>query len=100
VSDIHRIVTNIFKLSQPGLAISGGVDSMAMAALCSDLQKEPILHGLVHRHTHFKFKAFIVDHSARIGSGHEAADVKQLICSRQGKYYDKQASTQLRSHST
>ena len=46
-----------------GLAISGGVDSMALAALCAKISQ-------------FKFHAFVVDHGARNGSELEAEAVK------------------------
>lgn len=51
-----------------GLAISGGVDSMALATLCADM-KQP---GQVLRP---KFHAFVVDHGARSGSRNEAEAV-------------------------
>jgi tRNA(Ile)-lysidine synthase len=71
-----------------GLAISGGVDSMALAALCSQLQ------DLSHQGLHFgtkelsselstpsplKFRAFVVDHGARPGSNLEAEAVSKLL---------------------
>ena len=43
------------------MAISGGVDSMALAALCADL-KCHIPAAQAHQ---FEFTAFIVDHKAR-----------------------------------
>jgi tRNA(Ile)-lysidine synthase len=52
-----------------GLAISGGVDSMALATLCSML-----LHDK-SRATKLRFKAFVVDHGVREGSNEEATAV-------------------------
>lgn len=49
-----------------GLAISGGVDSMALAALCSRLDD-------------CSFHAFVVDHGARQGSEKEAEAVKREV---------------------
>ncbi|KAI9883110.1 MAG: hypothetical protein M1823_005133 [Watsoniomyces obsoletus] len=56
-----------------GLAISGGVDSMALARLCQNLatKTRPDLN--------LSFKAFIVDHGARSGSAAEAAKVAELL---------------------
>jgi len=49
-----------------GIAVSGGVDSMALAKLCMELRKS-------RRYTYKpNFHAFIVDHKARPGSGKEA----------------------------
>jgi len=49
-----------------GIAVSGGVDSMALAKLCVELRKS-------RRYTYKpNFHAFIVDHRARPGSGKEA----------------------------
>ncbi|KAH8601300.1 PP-loop family-domain-containing protein [Bisporella sp. PMI_857] len=57
-----------------GLAISGGVDSMALVALCSKVQ--------VFRNSNTKFHAFVVDHGVRKGSDVEAKSVSLLIESR------------------
>ncbi|OBT57205.1 hypothetical protein VE04_02700 [Pseudogymnoascus sp. 24MN13] len=52
-----------------GLAISGGVDSMALASLCSRIQSKD----------RFKFRAFVVDHKVRAGSGDEAHAVAKIL---------------------
>lgn len=54
-----------------GLAISGGVDSMALAALCSQLQGS--------RDDSVDFHAFVVDHGARPESSQEARNVSQAL---------------------
>ncbi|KAL9118540.1 MAG: hypothetical protein Q9187_004910 [Circinaria calcarea] len=51
-----------------GLALSGGVDSMALATLCRGLQCDTRLKTQFK----FSFEAFIVDHKARNGSSEEA----------------------------
>jgi tRNA(Ile)-lysidine synthase len=56
-----------------GLAISGGVDSMALATLCSGL-RESSQHG-----KHLSFTAFIVDHGLRSGSHDEALEVAEFL---------------------
>ncbi|KFY38953.1 hypothetical protein V494_04159 [Pseudogymnoascus sp. VKM F-4513 (FW-928)] len=52
-----------------GLAISGGVDSMALASLCSGIQNKD----------RFRFRAFVVDHKVRVGSGDEAHAVAKIL---------------------
>jgi tRNA(Ile)-lysidine synthase len=76
---------------QSGLAISGGVDSMALAALCSQLQdlsqfsvhppKQSFLRPL-------QFRAFIVDHGLRAGSALEAEAVSRVLEGR-GNVFQK-----------
>jgi hypothetical protein len=56
-----------------GLAISGGVDSMALATLCSGL-REPS-----HKGEAPSFTAFIVDHGLRPGSRDEAVQVANFL---------------------
>lgn len=64
-----------------GLAISGGVDSMALAALCSRLQaasrsqdgEAPLLT---------EFRAFVVDHGVREGSNDEANSVAKIMAEK------------------
>ena len=51
-----------------GIAVSGGVDSMALAALCSDLLRYPP----AKQRFDFHFAAFVIDHKARPGSSKEA----------------------------
>lgn len=54
-----------------GIAVSGGVDSMALAGLCKRLQNsKPNL---------YRFHAIVVDHKARSGSTQEAAEVQQVL---------------------
>ncbi|RKF58367.1 putative tRNA-lysidine synthase [Erysiphe neolycopersici] len=60
-----------------GLAISGGVDSMALALLCSNLQ---LCDSLEYRR--LRFHAFIVDHGIRTGSDREAVSVAKILASR------------------
>jgi len=49
------------------IAVSGGVDSMALAYLCRKLQEE--------QPSRFHFKAFVVNHMARENSTEEAKSV-------------------------
>ncbi|KAG9248687.1 mitochondrial tRNA-lysidine synthetase [Calycina marina] len=58
--------------SKLGLAISGGVDSMALAVLCSKIQNRPECPK-------FTFQAFVVDHGVRKGSDHEAISVSKVL---------------------
>jgi len=66
-----------------GLAVSGGVDSMTLAALCSQLNNQSftdIVKSGNEKAFQFSggilsFKAFIVDHGARPDSMEEAVDV-------------------------
>ena len=58
-----------------GLALSGGVDSMALATLCRGLQCE----ARVRKQFEFSFEAFIVDHRARKGSSEETQVVSTRV---------------------
>lgn len=58
--------------TQQGLAVSGGVDSMALATLCSRLRDEQCVEAL-------SFTAFIVDHGLRSGSDEEALKVAKHL---------------------
>ncbi|TVY85039.1 putative tRNA(Ile)-lysidine synthase [Lachnellula suecica] len=71
------------------LAISGGVDSMALAILCSRVQSD---YTDIHQTTSFKrrgsplehlrkvdFRAFVVDHGVRTGSALEAQAVAKVL---------------------
>ena len=57
-----------------GIAVSGGVDSMALAKLCSMLNQ-----SLSAKSPSFRFHAFIVNHKAREGSKEEAIQVRSNI---------------------
>lgn len=52
-----------------GLAISGGVDSMALASLCASWPADDCTHGRPN------LVGFIVDHGLRENSSQEAAEV-------------------------
>ncbi|KAL1644670.1 hypothetical protein SLS58_004131 [Diplodia intermedia] len=57
-----------------GLAVSGGVDSMALATLCADLSGE-----VSDDDDTDVFTAFIVDHQLRSGSSEEAWEVRENL---------------------
>ena len=72
--------------------MSGGVDSMALACLCSKIQKTPypILRTLLQSEhgqssigtplsRNIGFQAFVVDHGVREGSGTEAQAVSKVL---------------------
>lgn len=59
---------------------------MALAALCSQIQRTPILvndvrepRSQVGRLPDLKFQAFVVDHDVRSGSGVEAQNVANVL---------------------
>ena len=55
-----------------GIAVSGGVDSIALASLCQALaESRPELR--------LQFKAYVVDHGARDGSDLEALKVTSIL---------------------
>ncbi|KAI5363002.1 Putative tRNA(Ile)-lysidine/2-thiocytidine synthase, tRNA(Ile)-lysidine synthase [Septoria linicola] len=67
--NVYKNLTHQFSLAPKariGLAISGGVDSMALATICRDFKK---------KHSECDFTGFIVDHGARAESGDEASKV-------------------------
>lgn len=65
-------------MSYPALAISGGVDSMALAYLCSQLPKHyPDLQ--VADNPLLAFRAIVVDHGLREGSTEEAEQVAKAL---------------------
>ncbi|OBT91135.1 hypothetical protein VE02_00022 [Pseudogymnoascus sp. 03VT05] len=69
---LNQLTETHGKPSKPltiGLAISGGVDSMALASLCSGIQNKD----------RFRFRAFVVDHKVRAGSGDEAHAVAKIL---------------------
>ncbi|KAH7409234.1 PP-loop family-domain-containing protein [Cadophora sp. MPI-SDFR-AT-0126] len=59
-----------------GLAISGGVDSMALAFLCSSMNESLSAENRVN------FRAFVVDHGFRNGSDNEALAVSKSLETR------------------
>lgn len=59
-----------------GLAISGGVDSMALAFLCSSMRETLSATNRVN------FRAFVVDHGVRDGSDVEALAVSTSLENR------------------
>ena len=59
------------------MAVSGGVDSTALAALCHGLTPEHINRS--KQRFAVAFKAFIVDHNAREGSSEEAERVRERL---------------------
>jgi tRNA(Ile)-lysidine synthase len=76
--------------------VSGGVDSMALASLCSQMQRLPSLavRPLLRREfkknpagsplsREIKFQAFVVDHGARKGSDLEAQAVLKILEARE-----------------
>jgi len=64
-----------------GIAVSGGVDSMALAFLCSKMRDKAtkIQHNPQDDLLVPRFRAFIVDHRAREGSGEEAKIVRTRL---------------------
>lgn len=58
-----------------GIAVSGGVDSMALTSLCADLTSYPP----AKRYFDFQFKPLIIDHKAREGSSEEVERVRKRI---------------------
>jgi len=61
-----------WQLSDAALAVSGGVDSMALVVLCKRLNKD-------FPNSAVKPRAFVVDHAARSGSDIEASQVAKAI---------------------
>lgn len=66
----YRVLT----VNSLGLAVSGGVDSMALATLCADLSDE-----INDDDDTDVFTAFIVDHRLRKGSRDEALAVQENL---------------------
>jgi tRNA(Ile)-lysidine synthase TilS/MesJ len=78
---LHRLCPTLSKPNgerRIGLAISGGVDSMALAYMCSQFQRQKKAECQGERP---RFQAFIVDHVAREGSGMEAKAVAERLTS-------------------
>ncbi|KAH6679552.1 mitochondrial tRNA-lysidine synthetase [Halenospora varia] len=71
-----------------GLAISGGVDSMALAVLCSKVKEKAKTDAtlrqsiLGNRFSRIDFQAFVVDHGVRQGSDIEASSVAKVLVER------------------
>jgi tRNA(Ile)-lysidine synthase len=75
-----------------GLAVSGGVDSIALATLCSRLQRPASLKSSYEAEAsdssvlkslqNLKFQAFVVDHGLRLGSDTEAQSVSKVLENR------------------
>ncbi|EOO00321.1 putative pp-loop family protein [Phaeoacremonium minimum UCRPA7] len=66
-----------------GLAVSGGVDSMALALLCSQARRSE--HDFkIADHPVNHFQALIVDHGMREGSWEEAAAVRKVLEDKTG----------------
>ncbi|KAI1126577.1 adenine nucleotide alpha hydrolases-like protein [Nemania abortiva] len=61
-----------------GLAVSGGVDSMALAHLCTRLKRHDA-DFRISDNPISNFRAFVVDHRLRDGSGQEALDVSMAL---------------------
>ncbi|KAK5658620.1 hypothetical protein OQA88_2013 [Cercophora sp. LCS_1] len=65
------------------LAISGGVDSMALAYLCSQyIRSKP--NVTISDNAVKLFHAYVVDHGMRDGSGQEARDVENCLMKKLG----------------
>ncbi|KAH0545590.1 hypothetical protein FGG08_000421 [Glutinoglossum americanum] len=62
----------MYAMLNTGLAISGGVDSMALATLCKGFYPTP-------RYERINFRPFVVDHKARRGSTEEARGVVSAL---------------------
>jgi tRNA(Ile)-lysidine synthase len=75
-----------------GLAVSGGVDSIALATLCSRLQRPASLKSSYEAEAsdssvlkslqNLIFQAFVVDHGLRLGSDTEAQSVSKVLENR------------------
>lgn len=63
------------KTPRIGIAVSGGVDSMALTALCVALKSYPP----AKQRFDFQFRPFIIDHRAREGSSEEVERVRQRL---------------------
>jgi len=81
-STIYPSISSIHAQPTYGIAVSGGVDSMALALLCSTLKEKAQETqqapdgGLGHVP---RYRAFIVDHRARKGSDEEAKTVRRRL---------------------
>ncbi|KAI0402980.1 adenine nucleotide alpha hydrolases-like protein [Xylaria palmicola] len=62
-----------------GLAVSGGVDSMALAYLCSQLKKHYLGQLIIADNPVSQFRAFVIDHGLREGSNEEARAVVEAV---------------------
>ena len=69
---LHHVQGILFSYFS-GIAVSGGVDSMALARLCRELNVMPVdCKPKAAKEYVFWFRAFVVDHKAREGSSMEA----------------------------
>src|SRR6516162_1293846 len=69
--------------SRPGIAVSGGVDSMALAYLCSQIRKTSP-EFKISDNPISNFYAFIIDHRLRENSTEEAKNVKHIVEQKMG----------------
>jgi PP-loop family len=86
------VVTELLLTDILGLAVSGGVDSIALATLCSRLQRPASLKSSYEAESsdssvlkslqNLKFQAFVVDHGLRLGSDTEAQSVSKVLENR------------------
>ncbi len=92
------VVRNDIPLTPPGVCVSGGPDSMALAYLLKQVSKSDEIRT--------KPVAFVVNHNARKGSGEEAKYVGWLLqklgttdfeSSHIGKYTDKSKALEAKS---
>ena len=67
------------------MAISGGVDSMALAALCAKAQNHN--EERTADFPNIEFQAFVVDHGVRHGSLSEAISVSEVLQKRGLLFY-------------
>lgn len=87
----HRIGASLIRRglikanSEAGLAISGGVDSMALASICSEVTRRDstvtrrLLRSDDFSTSRIAFTAFIVDHKLRDNSSEEAHSVSEEL---------------------
>jgi asparagine synthetase B (glutamine-hydrolysing) len=90
ISEVKKVPFFRAEIVISGLAISGGVDSMALAALCSQVHSsfsnitqsqslEKRGGSLLESLREVGFRAFVVDHGVRRGSATEAQAVAKVL---------------------